>query len=131
MVKALITIGSFLVGGAGVGVIAYMQSNPFAFTHVVPTVVPLESRAAVVEPLKETVSVAHTEGAVMAEEKPVVLRRPQVSQVARSVSRPAPAAAPAPAEAKPPVLCDWRDIGVQFVSSGTAVGTRRVRELCE
>jgi len=122
MIKEVITIGSFLVGGAGAGVIVYMNSNPYAFLREVQQVPPVAEPAAPVQ-VPATVPADQADKIVYKELALVPAKTPP-SRAAARVEK-------TPAEAESAPVCDWRSVGVHYVDEGKPTGLRRVRDLCE
>lgn len=113
MIKQLLTVASFGVGGAGALLIGHLANTPAAFTPEPVSVVVIPVTFAGDIPVA-----VEPESSLVA---PVVTAAPVVRK---------PAKAPVPAETNFEACSDWTVVGAQFVEPGGATGVRSVRTLC-
>jgi hypothetical protein len=117
MVKQAITIGTFLLGGAGTALVAYLQTNPMAFTSV-PTNRHESTRL-------------ESEVATTVHEGPAAERDDAITEFALDTLRAGRInAAPAVAERELAPCSGWYEIGAATIQEGGATGTHAVRHLC-
>ena len=117
MVKQVITIGTFLLGGAGIGLVAYLQTNPMAFTSQ-----PTDRH----EPTRLEAYVATT-----VQEGPAAERDDEaITEFALDTLRASRATAPLIAERELTPCSAWTEVGAAFITQGGATGTHAVRRLC-
>jgi hypothetical protein len=117
MVKQVITIGTFLLGGAGVGLVAYLQSNPMAFTSQ-PTDWHESTRL-------------QAEVATTVQEGPAAARDDEaITEFALDTLRASRANSPLIAERELTPCSAWTEVGAAFITQGGATGTHAVRRLC-
>ena len=117
MVKQVITIGTFLLGGAGIGLVAYLQTNPMAFTSQ-----PTDRH----EPTRLEAYVATT-----VQEGPAAERDDEaITEFALDTLRASRANSPLIAERELTPCSAWTEVGAAFITQGGATGTHAVRRLC-
>ena len=119
MIKLLVTATLFVVGGAGIGVVGYLATEPLAFTHRVPAPA---SIAAERPPTAVPVGVPMMTG----EANTNSIWLPEVWITAA----PPRAAKQSIVPARFDPCSEWRDVGVSFVDPAGATGVRNVRALC-
>jgi hypothetical protein len=117
MVKQAITIGTFLLGGAGTALVAYLQTNPMAFTSL-----PVNHHESTrLEP--EVATTVH--------EGPAAERDDAVTNFALDTLRGAPTSTtPVVAQRELAPCSGWFEIGAATIQEGGATGTHAVRRLC-
>jgi hypothetical protein len=116
MVKQVITIGTFLLGGAGIGLVAYLQTNPMAFTTI-----PTDRH----EPTHLEAEVATT-----THEAPAADRDDAITEFALDTLRASRLSAPLVAERELAPCSAWYEVGAATIQEGGATGTHAVRRLC-
>jgi hypothetical protein len=116
MVKQIITIGTFLLGGSGIALVAHLQTNPMAFTSIP------EQRH---EPTRLTAEIAST-----VHEAPAPDPLDEISDFALDTLRASRAAPPAVAEREFAPCSVWFEVGAATIQEGGATGTHAVRRLC-
>lgn len=116
MVKQVITIGTFLLGGAGTALVAYLQTNPMAFTSV-PTTHHESTRL-------------ETEVAATVHEGPAAERDDAITEFALDTLRVGRVSAPLVAERELSPCSGWFEVGAATIQEGGATGTHAVRRLC-
>jgi len=116
MIKHLVTVALFAIGGAGVGLVGFLGANPMAFTHSIGKLPPL-----VVPALVPTATTVRAEV-----ESPTF----EVAEV--RITRPrhvAPKERVLPARLEP--CSEWGDVGAVAADRVAAIGARRIRHLCK
>jgi len=110
MNKQLLTLASFMLGGAGVILVAHLSANPLAFTHPIGAL-PFEA-----PPSAET--------SIAIENSPILLAEVIIAAV--------PSAAPQSRAQKAQLdpCSGWDDVGALYIEPGGATGVHRVRRLC-
>jgi hypothetical protein len=116
MVKQVITIGSFLLGGAGIALVAHLQTDPMAFTSQ-PTTQH--------EPTRLVAEVATT-----VHEGPAAEPTDAVTEFALDTVRPRRAARAMVAKRDLAPCSTWFEVGAATIQAGGATGTHAVRRLC-
>ena len=119
MIKLLITATLFVVGGAGIGVVGYLATEPLAFTHNVPA--PASMAAERPPPVVPAIVPVMTREATANS-----IWLPEV-RISAAPPRPAKQSV-VPARFDP--CSDWRDVGALLVDPDGASGVRNVRALC-
>jgi hypothetical protein len=131
MIKHLITATLFVLGGAGLGVIGYLGTEPLAFTQPV--------RLGFTQRVRELPAAHDRSPAIISasvpgslETEPVSIWLPEVQIIGtlpRAAKRTSVPAAPVVAARFDP-CSEWRDVGALVVDS-VATGVRNVRTLCD
>ena len=117
MVKQAITIGTFLLGGAGTALVAYLQTNPMAFTSL-PS-----SRHESTRLQAEVATTIH--------EGPAANRDDAITDFALDTLRATRInATPVVAERELAPCSGWFEVGAATIQEGGATGTHAVRRLC-
>src|SRR5258706_9453657 len=117
MVKQIITIGTFLLGGAGIALVAHLQTDPMAFTSQ-----PTERREA-----------TRLEGEVATTVHQGPAPEPTdeaITEFALDTLRASRATAPILAERELGPCSEWYEIGAATIQEGGAIGTHAARHLC-
>jgi hypothetical protein len=116
MVKQIITIGTFLLGGAGVALVGHLQTDPMAFTSQ-PTTHHESTR------LQAEVATTVYEG-------PAAEPTDAITEFALDTVRPRRAARVKVAQRDLAPCSTWFEIGAATIQAGGATGTHAVRHLC-
>jgi hypothetical protein len=122
MIKHLITATVFVLGGAGVALVAYLAAEPLAFTHSV------RERPAVVAAYgSPTMIPANLPVDLDTETNAISLAEIQITAAPRRATK----------RSVGPVVhtrldrcSDWRDVGASFVDPADGTSVRNVRALC-
>jgi hypothetical protein len=118
MVKQVITIGTFLLGGAGIGLVAYLQTNPMAFTSQPATEWHESTRL-------------QAEVATTVQEGPAAGRDDEaITEFALDTLRASRANSPLIAERELTPCSAWTEVGAAYITQGGATGSHAVRRLC-
>jgi len=117
MIKLLITAAVFVVGGAGIGVVGYLATEPLAFTHPVPAPASMAAERPPVVPVSISTTREAAANSIWLPEVRITAAPPRAAK--QSV---------VPARFDP--CSEWRDVGVLFVDPAGATGVRNVRALC-
>ena len=132
MIKHLITAALFVLGGAGVGLVGYLATEPLAFTHPVrlgftPRVRELPTTA---DDRSPAVIPASVPGSLETESVSIWLPEVQIiGTLPKATKRTiAPVAPVVPARFDP--CSEWRDVGALVDDRSVANGVRNVRTLC-
>lgn len=124
--------GAMLTAGIALfGVVAWIQSDRFAFTSARQGAASESLRTVVASSTAATVEIAEPEPpAGLTPAEPVIDLPVQIIR-ARKPGPATRAAAPSAAPPHEPIPCSpWEEIGPMYVDDGVASGVRRVRKLC-
>jgi len=116
MVKQVITIGTFLLGGAGIALVAHLQTNPMAFTSL-PTMQHDSTRL-------------EAEVATTVQEGPAPVPTDDITDFAIDTLRASRATGAVVAQRELAPCSAWYEIGAATIQAGGATGTHAVRQLC-
>ena len=116
MVKQVITIGTFLLGGAGTALVGYLQTNPMAFTTLPST--------------RHEPTHLEAEVATTVHEGPAAERDDAITEFALDTLRVGRVSAPLVAERELAPCSAWIEVGAATIQEGGATGTHAVRRLC-
>jgi hypothetical protein len=118
MIKLLITATLFVVGGAGIGVVGYLATEPLAFTRNVPAPASMVAeRPPTVVPVSVPVTREAAPNSIWLHEVRITAAAPKAAKQSVVPGRYDPCS-------------EWRDVGVLFVDPAGATGVRNVRALC-
>jgi hypothetical protein len=117
MVKQIVAIGSFLLGGAGIGLVAHLQTDPMAFTSQPP-------------PVQHESTRLQAEVATTVQEGPAQTTDEAITEFALDTLRASRATAPAVAERELAPCSAWYEVGAATIQEGGAIGSHAVRQLC-
>jgi hypothetical protein len=117
MVKQVITIGTFLLGGAGIALVAHLQTNPMAFTT--------QTASAWHESTRLEAEVGTT-----VQDGPLAEPADEVTDFAIDTLRASRATGPVVAERELAPCSGWFEVGAATIQEGGATGTHAVRHLC-
>jgi hypothetical protein len=131
MIKHLITAALFVLGGAGLGLIGYLGTEPLAFTQPVRLGLMQRGREPpAADDRSPAVIPASVPGSLETEPVSIWLAEVQIiGTPPRAAKRTSVPAAPVVAARFDP-CSDWRDVGALVVDS-VATGVRNVRTLCD
>jgi len=116
MVKQVITLGTFLLGGAGVALVAYLQTNPMAFTT---------------QPITRHESTRlEAEVATTVHEGPAAEPTEEVTAFALDTLHAGRATGRLIAERELAPCSALFEVGAATIQEGGATGTHAVRHLC-
>lgn len=114
MNKQVLTLASFMLGGAGVILVAHLGANPRAFTHPVGEL-PFETPVSAEETLAASVA---TQGGRIVLAEVIIAALPPASQQSRAQN------------ARLDPCSGWEDVGALYIEPGGATGVHQVRRLC-